>query len=237
MEEKNVTKISLSTFFLIFSILVIIVMGIFMFKFYNEKNEEVKKSAELQTQVNSLNGTVTNLQEKINSISETINSTEKQTNEPSKTEISTSEQNKTETSTSQSNKTETSKTDYSKYFGTWSDGSENEFTVRNIGNDLITFTWFIFRAASIDDVTLPFKDNKAVFYYHGFHDNNFNGKNEDDEFYCRKATVELKENSISVKVENSTLEESNKNMELDKTDLFNGGVWIEPDQWNFTTKK
>lgn len=223
MEEKNAPKNSLSTLFFIFSILVIIVMGIVIFKLYNEKNEEANKSAELQAQVNNLNGTVTNLQEKIETIN---NSTEKKTNESSIAE----------TSTSQPSKSETSKTDYSKYFGTWTDG-ENEFTVRNIGNDLITFTWFIYRTASIDDVTLPFKDNKAVFYYHGYDDKNFNSKNEDDEFYCRKATVELKKNSISIKVENSTLEESNKNMSLDKTDLFGGGVYIEPGQYNFTTKK
>lgn len=74
MEENKVTKISLSTLFLILSLIVIIVMGIFMYKFYNEKTEATKKSAELQTQVNSLNETVTNLQGKINNISETINS-------------------------------------------------------------------------------------------------------------------------------------------------------------------
>ena len=73
MEEKKVTKISLSTFFLILSLIAIIVMGIFMYKFYNEKTEATKKSAELQTQVNSLNETVSKLQGKINSISETIN--------------------------------------------------------------------------------------------------------------------------------------------------------------------
>lgn len=74
MEGKKVTKISLSTFFLILSLIVIIVMGIFMYKFYNEKTEATKESAELQTQVNGLNETVSNLQGKINSISETINS-------------------------------------------------------------------------------------------------------------------------------------------------------------------
>ena len=58
MEEKKVTKISLSTFFLILAIIAIIVMGIFMYKLYNEKTEETKKSNELQTQVNSLNETV-----------------------------------------------------------------------------------------------------------------------------------------------------------------------------------
>ena len=74
MEEKKVTKISLSTFFLILALIAIIVMGIFMYKFYNEKTEATQKSAELQTQVNSLNEKVSNLQGKINSISDTINS-------------------------------------------------------------------------------------------------------------------------------------------------------------------
>lgn len=135
------------------------------------------------------------------------------------------------------NKKETSKTDYTKYIGTWSDGQEDEFKVRNIGNDLITFTWFIYRTALIEDVTVPFKDNKAVFYYHGYEDKNFNNKDEDNEFYCRKAIIELKKNNVSIKVENSTLEESNKNISLDKTDLFGGGVHIKPGQYTFTTKK
>lgn len=74
MEEKNVTKISLSTFFLILAIIAIIVMGVFIYKLNNDKTAEVQKSTELQAQVNSLNGTVRDLQGKINNISETINS-------------------------------------------------------------------------------------------------------------------------------------------------------------------
>ena len=74
MEEKNVTKISLSTFFLILAIIAIIVMGIFIYKLNNDKTAEIQKSTELQSQVNSLNGTVSDLQGKINNISETINS-------------------------------------------------------------------------------------------------------------------------------------------------------------------
>lgn len=75
MEEKKVTKISLSTFFLILLVIVIIVMGMFMYRFYNEKAEANKKSNELQSHVNSLNETVSDLQEKINNISETNNTT------------------------------------------------------------------------------------------------------------------------------------------------------------------
>ena len=73
MEEKKVTKISLSTFLLIIAIIAIIVMGIFIYKLNNEKTIEIQKSTELQSQVNNLNGTVSELQGKINSISETIN--------------------------------------------------------------------------------------------------------------------------------------------------------------------
>ena len=74
MRENQNAKISLVTIFLIISVIIIVIMGIFMFKFYNEKTEEAKKATELQTQVDSLTNTANNLQEKINNISETINS-------------------------------------------------------------------------------------------------------------------------------------------------------------------
>lgn len=73
MEEKKVTKISLSTFFIILAIIAIIVMGIFIYKLNNDKTIEIQKSTELQAKVNSLNGTVSELQEKINKVSETVN--------------------------------------------------------------------------------------------------------------------------------------------------------------------
>ena len=74
MEEKNVSKISLSTFLLIIAIIAIIVMSVFIYKLNNDKTTEIQKSTELQSQVNSLTGTVNDLQGKITSISETINS-------------------------------------------------------------------------------------------------------------------------------------------------------------------
>ena len=48
-------------------------MGIFIYKLNNEKTTEIQKSTELQSQVNSLNGTINDLQGKITTISETIN--------------------------------------------------------------------------------------------------------------------------------------------------------------------
>lgn len=80
MDEKKVTKISLSTIFLILAILVIVGMGIFIYKINNDKLNEIQKSEELQKQVTSLNSTVSDLQGKIDSISNTINSGNEKTN-------------------------------------------------------------------------------------------------------------------------------------------------------------
>lgn len=74
MEERKVIKINLQTFFLILAIVVIIVMGIFIYKIYNEKTLETKKSAELQTQINNLKGKIDNISETINSNSSIENS-------------------------------------------------------------------------------------------------------------------------------------------------------------------
>ena len=87
MEEKNVTKISLSTFFLIIAIITIIVMGIFIYKLNNDKSAEIQKSTELQAQVNSLNGTLSDLQGKIDKVSETVNSDSSTTNSSSNDKV------------------------------------------------------------------------------------------------------------------------------------------------------
>lgn len=80
MEKKEVTRISVSTFFLIVAIIAIIVMGMVINKLNNEKNAEIKKTTELQAQVNNLNETISELQGRINKVSEAIkpdNSNEK----------------------------------------------------------------------------------------------------------------------------------------------------------------
>lgn len=97
MEEKKVTKISLSTFFLILAIIIIILMGIFIYKLYNEKTIETEKSTELQKQVNNLNGTVSDLQEKIDSISEITANTTKNNNSNS-TNVAESQNSNNKTS-------------------------------------------------------------------------------------------------------------------------------------------
>ena len=75
MKEKKVTKISLSTLFLILAVIIIVIMTYFIYKLYNEKTIESKKVVDLNNQVINLESSVNNLQEKINSISNTINNT------------------------------------------------------------------------------------------------------------------------------------------------------------------
>lgn len=81
MEEKKITKISLSTFLLLIAIVTIVVMGVFIYKLNNDKAIEIKKSGELQTQVDILNGTVNDLQGKMNKISETISTSNSSSND------------------------------------------------------------------------------------------------------------------------------------------------------------
>lgn len=74
MEEKNVIKIHLSTVLLFIAIIVIAIMGFFIYKLNVNNTNEIKKSAELQSQVNTLTETTNILQEKLSTISETISS-------------------------------------------------------------------------------------------------------------------------------------------------------------------
>ncbi len=67
MAEKEVTKISLSTFFLIIALIVIFVMAIFLYLSYDEKIKANDKSLELQAQVTNLERSINNLQEKMDS--------------------------------------------------------------------------------------------------------------------------------------------------------------------------
>lgn len=90
MEEKNATKISLSTFFLILAIIVII-MGYFIYKLNNDKEVANTKVTELNSQVSGLESTVNNLQGTINNISNTINK--------SSENIETNSNNATQTNT------------------------------------------------------------------------------------------------------------------------------------------
>lgn len=81
MEEKKSINISLSTFLLIIAIIVIIIMGILMCKFYKDKTKEIEKNLNLQNEVNRLSGTVSDLQSKIDSVEEILTKDDTETNQ------------------------------------------------------------------------------------------------------------------------------------------------------------
>lgn len=103
MEEKKVTKISLSTFLLILSIIVIIVMAYFIYKLNNDKQLANNKVAELNKQVGGLESTVNNLQGTISDISNTItksnSSTETQNNDSAEINSNNTQTNASVTNT------------------------------------------------------------------------------------------------------------------------------------------
>lgn len=71
MEEKKTIKISLSTFFLLLALVAIVVMAIFMYKFYDDKKNADEKSANLENQLSNLNETVKALNNKISNTNNT----------------------------------------------------------------------------------------------------------------------------------------------------------------------
>lgn len=74
MEEKQPIKVNLSTILLIIALIVIAVMGYFIYKFYNDKELATDKVEELNGQVSNLENTIDNLQAKLDNVSNIINS-------------------------------------------------------------------------------------------------------------------------------------------------------------------
>ena len=70
MEEKNVTRISLSTFLLILAIIIMVVMGFFIYKMYNDNQTSQKHINELNSKINNLERSTTENNQSNNTIME-----------------------------------------------------------------------------------------------------------------------------------------------------------------------
>ena len=79
MEEKENIKIRLSTLFLIFALIVIVIMGYCVYKLYKDKEAAKSNLAELNSQISELDSTINNLQGTINNISDIINNSNENT--------------------------------------------------------------------------------------------------------------------------------------------------------------
>ena len=80
MNEKKDITISLSTFFLIIAILIIGIMGVFIYNLDNEQKQANSKIEELNAEIN-------NTQENVNNINTVVNETESVNEIKNSTEI------------------------------------------------------------------------------------------------------------------------------------------------------
>lgn len=129
------------------------------------------------------------------------------------------------------------KSKYSSFIGTWSNEQTlNEITIKNVTDNEITFTWFLYRLGGIDNnTTIPFKDGKGIFYYQFYDDKNYDGKQTEDEKHIRKATIELTNNGVNVIVKDVNQIDENYVL-LDDYD-FNGAIYCEPGIYAHTNKQ
>ena len=156
-------------------VIILLVGGIAFGGYYlHKKNAESKKEIEeLKNEITSIKSEKQNSSLEENSKIENSNTESNEVNTVKKEEKKeNTNSNKVEENQSK-NKTNT--VGYSKYYGTWeNESNSSELEIKSIENNVIVFTWFIYRLASIDDVALPIENNKAVFYYSGVDDSNYN---------------------------------------------------------------
>lgn len=185
MEENKVTKISLSTFFLILAIILIIIMGIFIFKLYDERAELTEESIKQNEKMSDLQNNVDNLTSELNKISTSI-SKETTTNNTSSNTITTEQKH---TNIQQ---------DLSSYLGSWQDPISNGFVyIYSIDNNEIMFDFLDFYIGNNDHIRATLNGNTASFVINDGHDS-LNGK------------ITLTNNKIIVNVMDSTFDNVTK---------------------------
>lgn len=91
MNEKTKNKISLSTFFLMFAILIIALMAYFTYKIYNDKQNANNEITELNSKINNLQATIEILKEE--KVTSEENSNDEKIDATTKTEVTTKTDN------------------------------------------------------------------------------------------------------------------------------------------------
>lgn len=149
----------------------------------------------------------------------------------------TKSSNKEEKTEKETTTIETStKEDYSGYFGRWEDDF-GDFEIKDNGNGYATFSYGIIRLGTIDDATIPFSNGKGTFYFQGYDDSNFNSVEDEGEHFYRKGTIEFKNDAVVITIEDVEYAEMSKNLNLDKSSLIGGGVYMTEDTSHTFTKK
>ena len=77
----------------------------------------------------------------------------------------TSNEPKSNTVSNTTSNTVTKKLKLSDYVGDWTNkNTQNVFTVKKVSDSEISFTWFLYRTANIEDKTIKLKDGKGIFF-------------------------------------------------------------------------
>ncbi len=198
-------------------VVVLLIIGIETFFIIKNQNDANQKIENLEKQIQNSNKIEISKDDKVgNNINEIKENADANSNKNYEENADTN---------NNENYEENNKDYYSKYFGAWKDYNNGESTleVLNIGNNLFTFSWIQYRIARMDYVTIPMKNNKAVFYYQGYNDKNYNAKQDDGEHYYRKATIQLNNDNIVMRIENISDLEYDIELERD----FIGSEYID----------
>lgn len=126
------------------------------------------------------------------------------------------------------------KKNYEYFVGKWENNKTlNNIEIKKVTDNEITFTWFLYRLAGIDDdTTISFENGKGIFYYQGYDDKNFDSKQTEDEKFIRKATIVLADDGVNVIIEDVNSIDSNYKV----LDNFAGSVYVKAGTYTHPTK-
>lgn len=120
----------------------------------------------------------------------------------------TSNEPKSNTVSNTTSNTVTKKLKLSDYVGDWTNkNTQNVFTVKKVSDSEISFTWFLYRTANIEDKTIKLKDGKGIFFME------YGNKK------FKKATIVLTDNGVNVVVEDVKSADSNYKLISDEGGL------------------
>jgi len=134
----------------------------------------------------------------------------------------------------QNNNNKETKKNYESFLGVWENKETlNNINIKKITDDEITFTWFVYRLGGIDeDTTITLENGKAIFYYEGCDDKNYDSNCTEDEKFIRKATISLTDDGVNIFVEAvNSIENSYKFL-----DNVSGAQYIETQIHTHPTK-
>ena len=81
-------------------------------------------------------------------------------------------------------------------------------------------------------MSIPIEDNVAIFYYQGYYDENFDGVNQEDEYFCRKVWLVLFDDYVEMHIED--VDRSELVPELDVSENFVASGYVFVDTYHYT---